>query len=651
MGYTLGIDLGTTFSAAAVHSDGRTQVITLGYRDTVVPSAVYVAEDGSTVLGTAALRRGAAEPERLARQFKRRVGDSVPLILGGMPLTAELLTARLLAWIVAEVTAQRGEPPAAIAVTHPANWGAFKRERLDDIVRQAEVDGVITLTEPEAAAISYAAAERVPAGDVVAVYDLGGGTFDASVLRKTPDGFEVLGTPSGVEHLGGIDVDEAVLAHVTQVLGVELTSLGDDETTRRAVARLRADCVEAKEALSADTQATISVVLPGLHHEVRITRAELEAMVRPLLEQSAAALRRAVTSAGLTAADVDRVLLVGGGSRMPLVAELVGEALGRPVFVDAHPKHATALGAALAAQAHLDANDEAKDTVVAPSEQPPVQPLAPAAPAGPSAAPATAPMPIGSWAPPSPAPAAPQPTAPGGAPAVVGSRRVPLMVGVAVAAVLAVVAVALANGGGDDDPPANASADQPADGGTATSAETVTDGETTTSASTTTTTAPPSTTTTTRPSPVALQIAGASASTSAPDGFDACQSPTSFGATNVIDGQSETAWRAEGDGTGHELTLDLGSERRVLEVGLAPGYDKVDPCDGTDRWGQNRRPTRVTWIFDDGTTAAQTLSDTREKQTIEVDATSRNVRLRIDAVTPNPERDFTAISEATIRGA
>src|SRR5690606_36437882 len=97
MGYSLGIDLGTTFSAAAIHSQGRTQVVTLGHRDTVVPSVAFVAEDGTTVLGTAGLRRGAAEPERLARQFKRRVGDSVPLILGGMPLTAELLTARLLA--------------------------------------------------------------------------------------------------------------------------------------------------------------------------------------------------------------------------------------------------------------------------------------------------------------------------------------------------------------------------------------------------------------------------------------------------------------------------------------------------------------------------------------------------------------------------
>jgi hypothetical protein len=85
-------------------------------------------------------------------------------------------------------------------------------------------------------------------------------------------------------------------------------------------------------------------------------------------------------------------------------------------------------------------------------------------------------------------------------------------------------------------------------------------------------------------------------------------------------------------------------------VGLAPGYDKVDPCDGTDRWSQNRRPTRVTWIFDDGTTAAQTLNDDRQMQTIEVDTTTQSVQLRIDGVTPDPERDFTAISAVTVRG-
>jgi len=114
---------------------------------------------------------------------------------------------------------------------------------------------------------------------------------------------------------------------------------------------------------------------------------------------------------------------------------------------------------------------------------------------------------------------------------------------------------------------------------------------------------------------------------------------------------SETAWRVDGDGTGQSLTIDLGAEQRVLVVGLVPGYDKVDACDGADRWPQNRRPTQVTWRFADGTASTQTLEDTRELQTVEVDAESDSVTLEIDGVTQNPERDFTAISEVVVQGA
>ncbi|HEV7760889.1 MAG TPA: Hsp70 family protein, partial [Acidimicrobiales bacterium] len=356
MTYTLGIDLGTTYSAAAVTSAGAAEIFSLSQRATVVPSVVFVAESGEVLVGDAALRRGASDPERLCREFKRRIGDSAPLVVGGTPFSAEALTGRLLAWIVRAVAEQRGGSPERIVLSYPANWGVFKQERLAQAMRIADLsdllpsDGFGTVSEPEAAAISYASTERVPVGEVIAVYDLGGGTFDAAVLRKTPGGFEVLGSPEGIERLGGIDIDEAVYAHVRRSLGDAIDQLDpDDAGSARAVARLRTECIEAKEALSSDTEVSIPVLLPNLSTEVRITRGELEAMVRPVLGDSVAALRRAIASAGLTPDAVDRVLLVGGSSRMPLVAELVTEALGRPFFVDAHPKHAVALGAALSA--------------------------------------------------------------------------------------------------------------------------------------------------------------------------------------------------------------------------------------------------------------------------------------------------------------
>jgi hypothetical protein len=165
-----------------------------------------------------------------------------------------------------------------------------------------------------------------------------------------------------------------------------------------------------------------------------------------------------------------------------------------------------------------------------------------------------------------------------------------------------------------------------------------------------TTTTAPRTTTTAPPDPVALTVASVSAPSTAPSGVDACQTPTSYDAGHLTDGADDTAWRMPGDASGQTLTLDLGAERRVLRVGLAPGYNKVDPCDGTDRWTQNRRPTTVTWLFDDGTEARQTLTDTRGMQTLAVDATTTTIGLRIDGTTAAPERDFTAISELSVLG-
>ena len=351
MGYRLGIDLGTTYTAAAVSRGGRAEIATLGTRTAAVPSVLYLGPDGVVLIAEAANRRAVVEPERIAREFKRRVGDPTPLVVGGTPYSAEALAAKLLRWVVERVTEREGGPPERIAVTHPASWGAYRKDLLAQAVRMAGLADVRMLSEPEAAAISYTAAERVEPGSTIAVYDLGGGTFDAAVLRKTRNGgFELLGTPEGVDRLGGIDFDEVVFAHVTRSLGGALEALDpSDPVALAAVARLRQECVEAVEALSSDTDVTIPVLLPGHRTQVRIVRAEFEAMIRPSVAETIAALERALESARVQPADLAAVLLVGGSSRIPLVAQMVSEALGRPVAVDADPKHAIALGAALAA--------------------------------------------------------------------------------------------------------------------------------------------------------------------------------------------------------------------------------------------------------------------------------------------------------------
>ena len=156
------------------------------------------------------------EPERVAREFKRRLGDSTPILVGSSPYSAEALMARLLRAVIQEVATREGEAADAIAVCHPANWGPYKIDLLRQGIRIANLpDNVTLLTEPEAAAISYATQQRIDPGQIVAVYDLGGGTFDAAVLRRTQNGFEILGQPEGIERLGGIDFDAAVFGHVS----------------------------------------------------------------------------------------------------------------------------------------------------------------------------------------------------------------------------------------------------------------------------------------------------------------------------------------------------------------------------------------------------------------------------------------------------
>jgi molecular chaperone DnaK len=349
MGYQLGIDLGTTYTGAAVARGGRVEVVALGTTTPVIPSVVLLRSDGDVLVGEAAVRRGIDEPTRVAREFKRRLGDPTPLVLGGTPYGAEALTGHLLKSVVRMVTEREGSAPDRVVLTHPANYGPYKLDMMREVARLADLDLSTTafLTEPQAAAISYAQRNRVEPGDIVAVYDFGGGTLDAALLQRRDDGFALLGRPEGMERFGGIDIDAAILSHIDQALDGAIRALDpDDPVVISSVARLRDECREAKEALAADTDTTIAVNLPNVQTRVRLTRRELEDMVRPRLGETVEALDRAVRSAGLTMPQISRILLVGGTSRMPLVSSTLQRETGRPIAVDTHPKFAVALGAA-----------------------------------------------------------------------------------------------------------------------------------------------------------------------------------------------------------------------------------------------------------------------------------------------------------------
>jgi actin-like ATPase involved in cell morphogenesis len=349
MDQVLGVDLGTTYTAAAATpvGGGKPEMIGLGNRTAEIPSVLLFRSDGEFLVGEPAERRAFGEPDRVARQFKRRLGDATPLLLGGSPFSPEALLGRLLKYVVARAVEQRGAEFAATVVCHPANFGPYRMELLGQAAKMAEVDDVHFVPEPVAAAVHYSDQATLDSGENVVVYDFGGGTFDVAVLRRTADGFEIIGTPAGLEHLGGLDLDEAVFGHVAQSVGASLTELDPgDPAVVAAVVRLRDECKSAKEALSSDTDTSIPVLLPGIQTEVRLTRAEFEGMILPSVIDTVATTTRAIREAGLEPADVGRILLVGGSARVPLVSQLLSEELGRPIVVDAHPKHAIALGAA-----------------------------------------------------------------------------------------------------------------------------------------------------------------------------------------------------------------------------------------------------------------------------------------------------------------
>jgi molecular chaperone DnaK len=416
MSYVLGVDLGTTFTAAAVANGAAPTMVGLGNRALQIPSVLFLADNGF-LIGEAAERRGWVDPSRVVREFKRRLGDPVPILVGGSPFSAEALTARLLHWVVESVTALQGEPPRELILTHPASWGPYRLEVLGQVATLADVGQARWCAEPLAAAAQYAARSRVPVGSKLAVYDLGGGTFDACVLEQTTDGFVIMGVPQGVEHLGGVDFDEALFRHVVDLVAGQADTLdADSREIELGLARLRRDCVEAKEALSSDVEAVVPVSLSRLSTTIRITRQDFESLIRPALEQTLDATERALRSANVEAGDLASIIMVGGSSRIPLVSELLQARFKVPTRLDTHPKHDVVLGAVQMTRRPQPLADEPVRTVLPDAASGDEAETSTLPPEPPPAPPSSGSMPIGSASMPSPAtlpPAAgPAPMAP-----------------------------------------------------------------------------------------------------------------------------------------------------------------------------------------------------------------------------------------------
>jgi molecular chaperone DnaK len=358
--FVLGIDIGTSYTAAAVgrrRADGSVDVepLELGSRKAAVPTVVYLGDDGGVVVGEAAERRAIDRPDRVVREFKRRIGDETPIIVGDLTIAAEDIYAVLAQWVVERAEEHEGEAPAVIAVSHPASWGEHRLGLVRAALAGVGLGEVELVSEPEAAGLHYLDQQKVETGETIAVYDLGGGTFDVALLKKEVDAFRVIGTPSGIEHLGGADFDQRIFEHVRSLAGRAFADVDEREPDEAlALARVRRDCVDAKEALSFDAETVVPVLLLGAQTRVRLVRSEFEQMIGDDLRRTVATLRQAVAAAGLELDDLRTVVLIGGSSRIPAIAQLISAELELPVAIDADPKASISLGAAAAASRRLE---------------------------------------------------------------------------------------------------------------------------------------------------------------------------------------------------------------------------------------------------------------------------------------------------------
>ena len=354
MSYFLAIDVGTSRTAASTARsapDGSivTAAFSLGRSSDSAPSAIFAA-DGELLFGEAAERRGLAQPERLIREFKRRVGDDVPIIAGDQRFAPEELYARMVAWVVDAVTEREGGRPAGISVAVPVTWGGH-RSGLVSAALSREISGEVRLiSEPEAAARHYEATSPLEPGHALAVYDLGGGTFDAVILRKDDDErrVRIVGEPLGIADFGGADFDDIVLRHAIAAAGLSAAGLAADPAARVGLSTLRRECVEAKEALSFDSEAVVPLLVGQVNSTVRLTRSEFEEMIEDGVERTIDVLATALETADVDSTELDAILLTGGSSRIPRIAELLSERFDRPIAIDADPKAIVALGAARA---------------------------------------------------------------------------------------------------------------------------------------------------------------------------------------------------------------------------------------------------------------------------------------------------------------
>ena len=373
MGKVVGIDLGTTNSLVAYVKDGKPVVIRDGSGDALVPSVVSFAADGTVYVGREAQRRLLTEPDRTVYSVKRFMGRGIDDVrdesqllpfgvggeaggvvrigVGGRELTPPEISSFVLKELKRRAEdhfREEGEFDFEVdraVITVPAYFNDAQRTATRDAGRLAGLEVLRIVNEPTAASLAYGLDAKNHG--TIAVYDLGGGTFDISILRVEDGVFQVLAT-GGDTHLGGDDIDLALTGMVLaelRAVGTAAPSIGTVQAIRKAVIQAKWDL---SDAASADIRVEPGQGLPGGYSR-RVTRAEFDRLIAPLVDRTIATVRQAFADASLSPAQVDEVVLVGGSTRVPLVRQRVEELFERKPHSDVNPDEVVAVGAAVQA--------------------------------------------------------------------------------------------------------------------------------------------------------------------------------------------------------------------------------------------------------------------------------------------------------------
>ena len=350
MAKAVGIDLGTTNSVVATLEGGDSTVIANAEGARTTPSVVGFSKSGEVLVGEVAKRQAVTNPDRTIQSVKRHMGTSWSTSIDGKGYTAQEISARILMKLKRDAEAYLGDEVTQAVITVPAYFGDAERQATKEAGQIAGLEVLRIVNEPTAAALAYGLDKEEH--QTVLVYDLGGGTFDVSVLEIAEGVFEVKST-SGDTHLGGDDWDQAVMNWLIKSFkdnhGVDL---GKDKMAQQ---RLKEAAEKAKKELSTTTETSINLPFitataeGPLHLEETLTRSQFQQMTSDLLERTKAPFNAAIKDAGISTSQIDHVILVGGSTRMPAVADLVKELTGKEAHKGVNPDEVVAVGAALQA--------------------------------------------------------------------------------------------------------------------------------------------------------------------------------------------------------------------------------------------------------------------------------------------------------------